>query len=157
MTFDCFNGSAMVKNICIDANIFTLGAFLSEIEPFYWCLFWPGGHFGRHFGRHFEFSGHNFTVHVIWLFQVVDQRRKHIPRCYYFYSKCIFKCDMAISMFPALTRTMVILAAILDLRTSIEIYMTFDCFNGSAMVKNICIDANIFTLGAILSEIEPFY
>ena len=27
--------SVMVKNICIDANISTLGAFLSEIEPFY--------------------------------------------------------------------------------------------------------------------------
>ena len=60
-------------------------------------------------------------------------------------------------MFPALTRKMDILAAILDLRTPIEIYMTFDCFNGSTMVKNLCIDANIFTLGAFLSEIEPFY
>ena len=114
MTFDCFNGSAMVKNLYIDGNVFTLGAFLSEIEPFYWCLFWPGGHLGCHFGCHFEFTGHNFTIHVFWLFQVVDQRQEHIPipRCYYFYSKCIFKWDRAILMFPGLTRTMVILAAI---------------------------------------------
>ncbi len=88
---------------------------------------------------------------------MVDQGQKHTPRCYYFYSKCIFKWDTVISMFPALTRTMVISAAILDLRTPIEIYMTFDCFNGSAMVKNLSIDANILTLGAFLSEIEPFY
>ena len=40
---------------------------------------------------------------------------------------------------------------------SIDIYMTFDCFNGSAMIKNICKDANIFTQGVFLSEIEPFY
>ena len=60
-------------------------------------------------------------------------------------------------MFPALNQTMVTLAVILDLRTPIEIYMTFDCFNGSAMVKNLCLGANISTLGAFLSEIEPFY
>ncbi len=60
-------------------------------------------------------------------------------------------------MFPALTQKMAILAAILDLRTPIEMYRTFDYFNGSAMVINLCIDANIFTLGAFLSEIEPFY
>ena len=60
-------------------------------------------------------------------------------------------------MFPGLTRTMVILAAILDLRTLIEIYMTLYCFNGSEMVINLCIDANIFILGAFLSEIEPLY
>ena len=52
--------------------------------------------------------------------------------------------DRAISMFPGLTRTMVILAAILDLRTPVEIYMTLDCFNGPTMVKYLCIDSNIF-------------
>ena len=92
MTLDCFNGSAMVINLCIDANIFTLDAFLSEIEPFYWCLFWPGGHF--------ESTGDKFTIHVFWLFHAVDQGQKHTPRCYYFYSKCIFKWDTVISMFP---------------------------------------------------------
>ena len=81
------HGSSMVKNLCIDANIYTLGAFLSEKEPFYWCLFWPGGHIGRHF----EFMGHNFTIHAFWLFQnVVDQGQKHTPRCYYFYSSVHF-------------------------------------------------------------------
>ena len=104
LKFDCFNVSAMVKNLCIDANILTLCAFLSEIEPFYWCIFLPSGHIGRHFGRHFEFTGHNSTIHVFWLFQVVDQGQKHTPRCYYFYSRCIFKWDRAILLMPILTR-----------------------------------------------------
>ena len=49
-------------------------------------------------------------------------------------------------MLPALTRTMVILAAILDLMIPIEIYMTFDCFNGSAMVKKTYLYVLIFLL-----------
>ena len=51
MTFERLNGPFMVKNVCLNANIFTLGAFLSEIEPFYLEGFCPR-HFGRHFGRH---------------------------------------------------------------------------------------------------------
>ena len=62
----------------------------------------------------------------------------------FFYSKCIFNWDRAI------------LAVILDLRTPIEICMTFDCFNGSAIVKNLGIDANIVTLGAILVALFGF-
>ena len=147
----------MVINLSIYANIFTLWAFLCEIEQFYWYLFWPGSHFGPHFGRHFEFMGHNFTIHVFLLFHVVEQGQKHTPRCYYFYPSCIFKWDRVISMFPALTRAMVILAAILDLRTPIEIYMTFDCFRWLNRVENIYIDAFIFTLSSFLSEIEQFH
>ena len=112
-TFDFFNWSAMVKTLCLDVNIFTIGAFLSEIDPFYRCPFWPDDHFGCLFCRHYEFVGHNFTVHVFCLFQVVGQDQKHVPGCYYFYSKCIFKRDWSISLFPTLTRAMAILAAIL--------------------------------------------
>ena len=39
---------------------------------------------------------------------------------------------------PRLDLGMAILVAILNLRTLIEIYMTFDCFNGSAIVNNMC-------------------
>ncbi len=48
MIFDSFIGSGMVENLYLDTNIFTLSAFLSELQPFYYGPFRPGGHLGGH-------------------------------------------------------------------------------------------------------------
>ena len=48
MTLDSFIGSGMTENLYLDTKIFTLSAFLSELESFYYGPLWPGGHLGRH-------------------------------------------------------------------------------------------------------------
>ncbi len=48
MIFDSFIGSGMVENLYLDTQMFTLRAFLRELEPFYYGPYSPGGHLGRH-------------------------------------------------------------------------------------------------------------